>query len=200
MSDATRRRHDIHVELLVEAGAVMATSLDPTTTMDQVARLTIPRLADLCVIDLRDGDERDPRGRGRGIGPAAGLARWRRCAGATRWTPTASTRSRASSAAAGPSCCAQMDDMLMRSFAQGSEHARFMIEHHYRSAVVAPLLARGRTLGALSVLRLGDCRALTMSPIWTSCASSRVARRWRSTTPACSRRSAASSSASRRSS
>ena len=31
-----------------------------------------------------------------------------------------------------------------------------MIDHRYHSAVVAPLLARGRTLGALSILRLGD--------------------------------------------
>ena len=47
--------------LLVEAGAVLATSLDLTTTMGQVARLTVPQLADLCVIDLRneDGSIRD---------------------------------------------------------------------------------------------------------------------------------------------
>jgi PAS domain S-box-containing protein len=44
----------------------------------------------------------------------------------------------------------------MRSFAEGSEHASFMIDNRYHSAVVAPLLARSRTLGALSVLRLGD--------------------------------------------
>ena len=31
-----------------------------------------------------------------------------------------------------------------------------MIEHRYRSAIVAPLVARGHTLGVLSVLRLGD--------------------------------------------
>jgi PAS domain S-box-containing protein len=48
-----------------------------------------------------------------------------------------------------------MGPTLLRSFVQGSEHARFMLEHDYRSAVVAPLLARGRTLGAISVLRLG---------------------------------------------
>src|SRR5207248_9424082 len=41
--------------------------------------------------------------------------------------------------------------------AQGSAHAHFMLENDYRSAVVAPLLARERTLGALSLLRLGDC-------------------------------------------
>ncbi len=35
-----------------------------------------------------------------------------------------------------------------------------MIDNGYRSAVVAPLVARQRTLGALSVLRLGDGDAL----------------------------------------
>jgi hypothetical protein len=40
--------------LPVEAGAVLATSLDLTTTMGQVARLTVPQLADLYVIDLRN--------------------------------------------------------------------------------------------------------------------------------------------------
>ena len=42
------------VELLVEAGAALAGSLDPRTTMREVAKLTVPRLADLCVIDLLD--------------------------------------------------------------------------------------------------------------------------------------------------
>ena len=42
------------------------------------------------------------------------------------------------------------------SFAQGSEHARFMIENRYRSAIVAPLAGRGRVFGALTTLRLAD--------------------------------------------
>jgi len=49
----------------------------------------------------------------------------------------------------------EMTSALLSSFAQGSKHAEFMIDHGYHSAVVAPLLARERTLGALSVLRLG---------------------------------------------
>src|ERR1700731_3212221 len=51
-----RQASDDAMHLLVEAGAVLATSLDLTTTMNQVAQLTVPRLADLCVIDLRDDD------------------------------------------------------------------------------------------------------------------------------------------------
>ena len=44
-------------ELLVEAGAALAGSLDPQTTMREVAKLTVPRLADLCVIDLLDDED-----------------------------------------------------------------------------------------------------------------------------------------------
>src|SRR5579871_4199341 len=41
--------------LLIEAGAVLASSLDVTSTMRQVASLLVPAFADLCVIDvLRD--------------------------------------------------------------------------------------------------------------------------------------------------
>src|ERR1700689_2339035 len=62
MSEPTRTRerdaseHDVAIELLVEAGAVLASSLELATTMSQVAQLTVPRLADLCVIDLRNED------------------------------------------------------------------------------------------------------------------------------------------------
>jgi PAS domain S-box-containing protein len=144
------------VELLLEAGAVLASSLDPGTTIEQVARLTVPRLADLCVIDLRDdggairkvaaaaADERIARGledmRRRhpvdpdGAHPVARVIR-----------------------SGEPELLAQMSSARLRGLAQGAAHAQFMIDNDYRSAVVAPLLARGRTLGALSLLRLGDC-------------------------------------------
>jgi PAS domain S-box-containing protein len=147
--------HDIAIDLLVEAGAVVASSLDPTTTMNQVARLTVPRLADLCVIDLRNEDgsiaevavaAADPE-----IAPALERLRARHPLDPDGEHPVARVIRSGE-----PELQVQMSDVLMRSFAQGSEHARFMIEHRYRSAVVAPLLARERTLGALSLLRLGD--------------------------------------------
>ena len=59
-----------------------------------------------------------------------------------------------------PVLLVEMSSGLLSSFAQGSEHARFMIEHGYSSAVVAPLRARERTLGTLSTLRLGSRQAL----------------------------------------
>src|SRR5271168_3410128 len=112
--------------LLVEAGAVLAESLDPTTTMGRVARLTVPQLADLCVIDLRNGD-----GSIRDVAVAATET--------TTALALEDLRARYPLDAQGPHPVARvvrtgqpellptMTDQLLRSFAQGSEHARFMI-------------------------------------------------------------------------
>ena len=140
-------------ELLVEAGAALAGSLDPQTTMREVAKLTVPRLADLCVIDLLDeegaindvavvaADEEIARGlealRARspldpgGEHPVARVIR-----------------------SGQPELLAEMAHSSLRTFAEDTTHAEFMIANHYRSAVVVPLQARGRTLGAISILRL----------------------------------------------
>jgi PAS domain S-box-containing protein len=166
MSEPTRTRerdgaeHDVAIELLVEAGAVLASSLELTTTMSQVAQLTVPQVADLCVIDLRNEDgsitevavaASDPA-----IAPALESLRARYPLDPDGEHPVARVIRSGE-----PELRAQMSDELMRSFAEGSEHARFMIDNRYHSAVVAPLRARGRTLGALSLLRLGDSEPYT---------------------------------------
>jgi PAS domain S-box-containing protein len=143
------------MRLLVEAGAVLASSLDPATTMGQVARLTIPRLADLCVIDLLDED-----GSIKDVAVASAdeeIARELESLRMRYPLDPAGEHPVARVLRSGePVLLEEMTSMLLTSFAQGSEHARFMIDHGYRAAVVAPLSARERTLGALSVLRLGD--------------------------------------------
>ncbi len=166
--------HDVAVELLVDAGAVLATSLELTTTMNQVARLTVPRLADLCVIDLLDEDgsirevavaSADPE-----LAGALEAMRARHPLDPGGQHPVARVIRSGE-----PELLAEMTSMLLRSFAQGSEHARFMIKHGYRSAAVAPLLARGRTLGALSVLRLGDCQPYRAEDLELACELARRA-------------------------
>jgi PAS domain S-box-containing protein len=174
VSQQTLSTHDVAVDLLLEAGAVLASSLEPATTMSQVARLTVPRLADLCVIDLRDEDgsirevavaSADPK-------IAGPLERLR---GAHPLDPDGEHPVARVIRSGQPELLAEMTGELMRSFAQGSEHARFMIEHRYHSAVVAPLLARGRTLGALSVLRLGDSDSYGSGDLELACELARRA-------------------------
>lgn len=145
---------EMAMALLLEAGAVLASSLDPSTTMGQVAELTVPQLADLCVIDLLDEE-----GSIRDVAVAAsqpGLAERLEELRATHPLDPAGEHPVARVIRSGEAVLLeQMSSALLSSFAQGSGHARFMISNGYRSAIVAPLLARGRTVGALSVLRLG---------------------------------------------
>jgi PAS domain S-box-containing protein len=162
-----RPRSEVARDLLIEAGAILASSLDPTTTMGQVARLTVPRLADLCVIDLRDED-----GAIMDVAVVAaeeGLAHELEELRSRFPLDPAGEHPVAQVIRSGEPLLAEMTDTLLRSFAQGSEHARFMIEHGYRSAVVAPMLARGRTLGALSTLRLGKSERYDSADLDLAC-------------------------------
>jgi len=142
-------------ELLIDAGSVLASSLDLTTTMAQVAQLTVPTLGDLCVIDLLadDGSISDVAVAGLRPSVARDLEELR---GRFPLDPSGKHPVAQVIRSGEPMLLADMSHSLLSAIAQGSEHARFMIEHDYRSAAVAPLRARMRTLGALSVLRLGE--------------------------------------------
>jgi serine phosphatase RsbU (regulator of sigma subunit) len=160
--------------LLLEAGAVLASSLELDTTMGQVAELTVPRLADLCVIDLlgQDGSIRDVAVAASQPGLADSLERLR----LSHPLDPAGEHPVARVIRDGePLLLSEMSNALLRSFAQGSEHARFMISHGYRSAMVAPLPAHGRTLGALSLLRLSDSQPYEHSDLALACELARRA-------------------------
>src|SRR5665213_886710 len=154
MSDASgTARREPAIDLLVEAGEVLTGSLDLRTTMREVAKLTVPRLADICVIDLLDDDGRidDVAVSAANEEIAAGIEQLR-----ARFPLDPDGEHPVARVIRGgqPVLLAEMADTSLRSFAQGSVHAEFMIANRYRSAVVAPLVARGRTLGAISILRL----------------------------------------------
>jgi PAS domain S-box-containing protein len=140
-------------ELLVEAGAALAGSLDPQTTMREVARLTVPRLADLCVIDLLDEE-----GAINDVAVVAADAEIARGLEALRARSSLDPNGEHPVArvirSGQPELLPEMADSSLRTFAEDTSHAEFMIANHYRSAVVVPLQARGRTLGAISILRL----------------------------------------------
>jgi GAF domain-containing protein len=154
-ADAQVERPPWAIALLVETGAVLSSSLDLATTMRRVAQLTIPALADLCVIDLcnREGAISELAAASTDPERARGLERLR-----SRFPldPSGAHPVARVIRSGEAVLMAEMSHELLRSFAQGSEHAGFMLENRYRSAIVAPLTARGRTLGALSTLRFAD--------------------------------------------
>jgi PAS domain S-box-containing protein len=162
------------IALLVESGAVLSSSLDLASTMNRVAQLTIPALADLCVIDLCDHDG--------GISELAAASTDAQLA-----CRLEELRSRYPLDPAGGHPVArvirsgqaelftEMTQQQLRSFAGGSEHARFMTANRYRSAIVAPLSARGHALGALSVLRLADSEPYERDDLELACELARRA-------------------------
>jgi PAS domain S-box-containing protein len=146
-------------EFLVAASRLLDTSLDPEETARTIVSTAIPELAEICVIDLRraDGWYGDSIVAGANPEMAARLERIRR---ATPLDP------------GGEHPVAQVlrlnQPMIWRDLkapdvvdkvSQNTDHLQLMQDAGYNSAAVVPLVARGRTLGALSFLHAhGDMR------------------------------------------
>ncbi len=155
-SERRRRRAQ---DFLVTASRLLDTSLDPTETARTIVSTAVPELAELCLIDFRraDGWLGDSVVAGADPEVAARLENLRR---EKPLDP------------GGEHPVAQVlrlnEPMIWRDLkapevvdkvSQGAEHLQLMNDAGYNSAAVVPLLARGRTLGALSFLHAhGDMR------------------------------------------
>lgn len=139
-------------DFLVAASRLLDSSLDPEETARTIVSTAVPELAEICLIDFRrsDGWYGDSVVAGADPEMAARLERVRRAAPLDP---------------GGEHPVAQVlrlnQPMIWRDLmapevvdkiAQGSEHLKLMHDAGYNSAAVVPLVARGRTLGALSFL------------------------------------------------
>jgi PAS domain S-box-containing protein len=134
---------------LAEASTVLASSLDYHTNLMTVAKLAVNRLADWCAVDVVDDSEgfhrvalvhRDPQ-----------RADWAR-----------EFQKKFSKNAAAPHGVAHVmrtgkakiytdiPDSMLIALAQDAEHFKILQELGLASAMVVPLVARGRTLGAMT--------------------------------------------------
>ncbi len=147
-AEAARRR----IGLLAEAGAVLSTSLDYAATLSRVARLTIPEFADCCLVDVLGEDgcmrqlaaahadpEREPLLRE--------LGQYRELEAeelmeADRVVSTVLRTGRAILLPEAEQVIAEGD--------RKKEHLAILRELDLKSCICAPLVARGRTLGAIS--------------------------------------------------
>jgi PAS domain S-box-containing protein len=155
-AEVRRRRAQ---EFLVAASRLLDSSLDPIETARTIVSTAVPELAELCLIDFRrpDGWYGDSVVAGANPEMAARLEQIRR---EKPLDP------------AGEHPVAQVlrlnQPMIWRDLkapeivdkvSQSPEHLQLMQDAGYNSAAVVPLLARGRTLGALSFLHAhGDMR------------------------------------------
>jgi PAS domain S-box-containing protein len=149
LNTSAEARAGRRLEFLAGASHLLSSSLDYETTLASVARLAVPEVADWCIVDMLDATgaiqrltiahsdpsklelarqlERkypvDPH-RGRGVAEVLRTGR-------SELYPVIS-------------------DETLQEAAQDEEHLRLLRESAITSAMVVPLVARGRTLGAIT--------------------------------------------------
>jgi PAS domain S-box-containing protein len=132
---------------LAEASRVLAMSLDDEAMLASVARLAVLHIADWCMVYSVDDDGLIRRVETARAEPAEEVA-WGRgddLLDTPSKNPCAAegVRTRASELAL------EILDSLVEALAQDAEHLRILGEVGIQSAMVVPLLARGRLIGAL---------------------------------------------------
>ncbi len=145
-----RKRTEEGQRFLAAASELLAASLDEETTFASIARLAVPTLGDWCTVDLVGQDGTIRRVAAAHADPALDpLAR--QLVGLTprlespHGVPLALRTGE-------PVIHAQMTDELLASVATSAEHLRILYALDERSAMIVPLNARGRTLGAIMVV------------------------------------------------
>jgi PAS domain S-box-containing protein len=146
-----RKRIEEGERFLAEAGAVLSSSLDYGTTLESVARLAVPTLADWCTVDMTAGDGTIQRLAVAHVDPDK-----------VQWAYEISRRfpPQMDSPYGVPNVLRtglselfpEITDDLLVETAQNEELLAILREVGMRSALVVPLCARGRTLGAITFI------------------------------------------------
>ncbi|MBV9452918.1 MAG: PAS domain S-box protein, partial [Rubrobacter sp.] len=146
-----RKRTEEAQRFLAEAGATLASSLDYRSTLASVARLAVPRLGDWCAVDIVEEDgslsrlaveHEDPQK----VKLAHKLQE--------RYPPDPEVPQgvirvvRSGQSEFYPDIT---DEMLVAG-ARDAEHLRLIRELGFISVIIVPLVARGRTLGAITLV------------------------------------------------
>lgn len=146
-----RKRREDAQRFLVEVGATFSSSLDYRTTLASVARLAVPRLADWCAVDIVEEDgslerlaveHEDPRK----VQLAHELQE--------RYPPDPEApRGVQRVVRSGQSeFYPDITDEMIVAAARDAEHLRLMREIGFVSLMFVPLVARGRTLGVITLV------------------------------------------------
>ena len=155
---------ELSQRLLAEAAQVLASSMDHRRTLEHVAELAVPHLADWCGVDLADEHGRIEQVAIAHVDP--GRVRWGR-----------ELRRRYPVDAAGDTGIAQVirtgevqlvQDItpdLLASAAQDPGHLELLQEVGFRSVLIVPLLAGTRTIGALTLVLTSEARRFTPADV-----------------------------------
>ena len=153
MADVTeRRRREDALMFLAEASQALGGSLDAVDTLNEIARLAVPRLADWCAVQLASDTS----------GAYDNVAVAHIDPEKVRWAleleeryppdPDAPTGAPEVIRSGRSELYPEIDDELLQAGAQDSEHLDIMRRLQMSSAMIVPLRARDRTLGAITFI------------------------------------------------
>jgi PAS domain S-box-containing protein len=146
-----RKREQEGAQLLAEASRVLASTLDYEKTLEAVARLAVGELADWCAVDLVQPD-----------GGIRQVVVSHVDEAKIKWAKELNKRyppDYAGPTGVGhvirtgqPELYSDISDEMLVAGAKDEHHLEIMRELQIRSALVVPMIARGHTLGALSLV------------------------------------------------
>ncbi len=144
-----RTRAERTIRFLADASVILAGSLDYEQTLDDLAHLAVPAMADWCVIDLVEEGGQIRRVAGVHADPAKEvyldeLLR--------RYPPDATSPQPAGEIlrSGASHLLPDVDDARLVSYARDEAHAALLRRLGLRSAMAVPLVGRGRVIGLLS--------------------------------------------------
>ena len=147
--DITERKNaEERLRFIAEASRVLGASLDYEATLERLSRLSVAALADYCIIDLADADGAVRRVAASHSEPARQplVERLReyppdgeRAVGVSKVLRTGE-----------PLVVPEVTDEVLASMTRDEEHAGLLRELGLKSFIAVPLVARGRTIGALT--------------------------------------------------
>lgn len=150
--DVTERRQvEEGLRVLAEAGAALASSLDYQITLARVARVAVPALADWCSVDIAGEDGSIHRLAVAAADPAKEelvQELRRRYPFTADWTRGVPRVIRSGE----PELVSEVTDEQLAAGAIDGDHLRMLQALGMRSYLRVPLMARGRILGAISLV------------------------------------------------
>lgn len=140
------------LSFLAAASEALSSSLDYATTLQRVAQLAVPRLADWCAVDIVDEDGAVSRLAIAHIDPDK--AAWaHELSRRSPFNPDAPLGLARVLRTGEPEYYPELTDEMIAAAARDEETLVAARALGLRSAMIAPLVARGRTLGAITLVR-----------------------------------------------
>lgn len=158
------RRSTMRLEFIARAGHILASSLDYQQTLRNIADLAVPQVSDWCALDLFDSDgERESVAVAHSDPAKVKLAERLRSLESRELDPD---RGLGLVQRTGrPALYNEITDEMIEQAAVGEEQLRLLREVGMRAALIVPMIARSRTIGALTLVSAESGRTFDQSDV-----------------------------------